>query len=147
VISNIPVQLAGLANTSSTSEARPSVPPVLDDAMNVDADADSSEPDSADRNPALNFPNCPNYIVDDTAELSTRSVFPCTIQYMDLTPFNLKFLTRVPHLMLIRDEWKAMIDLFNKRENGIHGSAVFTGSPGIGEHYCRLRTRAWMLTS
>ena len=42
---------------------------------------------------------------------------------------------RVLPLMLFRNEWGTMIDLFNEREKGIRGSAVFTGQPGIGEHH------------
>jgi hypothetical protein len=146
---NMSVQLAGLTNTSSTSKAPPCAPPILDDAMNTDAGADSSEPDSADSNPTPQFVNCPDYILADAAALSMGSaaVLPCIIQYMDLTALKLKHLSRVPHLMLIRDEWKTMIDVFNGREGGVYGSAVFTGSPGIGVHYFCLRTRACIFTS
>ncbi|KAF8238275.1 hypothetical protein L208DRAFT_1243387, partial [Tricholoma matsutake] len=124
-----------LANTSSTSKPPPCAPPILDDSMNVDADADSSEPDSADSNPTPQFANCPDYILADAAQLSTGSaaVFPCIIRYMDLTTLKLKYLSRLPRLTLIREEWKTMIDLFNGREGGVYGSAVFTGSPGIGK--------------
>jgi hypothetical protein len=149
VIRNMSVQLAGLANTSSTSKAPPCALPILDDAMNVDADADSSEPDSADSKPTPQFANCPDYSLADAAELSTGSaaVLPCIIRYMDLTALKLKYLSRVPRLTLIRDEWETMIKVFNRREGGVYGSAVFTGSPGIGEHYFRLRTRACIFTS
>ncbi|KAF8229807.1 hypothetical protein L208DRAFT_150294 [Tricholoma matsutake] len=135
VIRNMSVQLASLANTSSTSKPPLCAPPILDDSMNVDADADSSEPDSADSNPTPQFANCPDYILADAAELSTGSaaVFPCIIRYMDLTTLKLKYLSRLPRLTLIREEWKTMIDLFNGREGGVYGSAVFTGSPGIGK--------------
>ena len=149
VIRYMSVQPAGLANTSSTSEAPPCAPPIFYDATNVDADADSSEPDSADSNPMPQFANCPDYILADAAELSTGSaaVLPCIIRYMDLTTLKLKYLSRVPPLTLIRDEWKTMIDVFNGRDSGVYGSAVFTGSPGIGEHYLRLRTCACIVTS
>ena len=42
--------------------------------------------------------------------------------------------------MLFRDQWGNMIDIFNKRKKGMHGSAIFSGQPGIGEH------RYWYLT-
>ena len=126
-------------DTASNGNLVPSIS-VVDDAMDVDADADPKEPDCLDSN---------DYILTGAAELSMEPapVFPCTIRYMDLTSLKLKELIRVPLLTLIRDEWKAMIDLFNERKRGTLGSAVFTGSPGIGEHYYRLRTRACMLTS
>jgi len=139
VINSTSVPLASLANTSSAPKAgsNSSAPPVLAGAMNVDANADSSEADSADSNLALQFPTCPGYILADATELSTGSaaVFPCIIRYMDLTALKLEYLTRVPHLMLIRDEWQTMIDIFNGRKGGVNGSAAFIGSPGIGEHY------------
>lgn len=62
-------------------------------------------------------------------------VFPCTIRYIDLTILNLEHLDRVPHLMLIRDEWRTMVDVFNGRKKGNRGGAAFTGQPGIGG-YC-----------
>jgi hypothetical protein len=54
-----------------------------------------------------------------------------TIQYMDLTWLNMQGLTRCEHLMLIRDEWRIMVDIFNKRDQGIGGSAIFTGQRGL----------------
>jgi hypothetical protein len=62
------------------------------------------------------------------------AVFPCTIRYIDLTILKLEYLSRVPHMIFIRDEWRTMIDFFNKRKKGIRGSAAFTGQPGIGGH-------------
>ncbi|EDR08045.1 uncharacterized protein LACBIDRAFT_327283 [Laccaria bicolor S238N-H82] len=114
----------------NTDELVPSVsrvvtsPSTLDDAMDVDA------------NPAPEPDNCPSYIIADAKELSSftgsTAVFPCTIRYMDLTTFDLKIPT-LKRLTLIRDEWNTMIDLFNGRKRGVLGSAVFTGSPGIGK--------------
>ena len=120
----------------SAYKAHPNAPPVLDDTMDVDADA---EADSAPQ-PT----NCPGYIIADAKELSTGStaVLPCTIRYMDLTTLELEESILVKHLTLIRDEWNTMIDLFNGRKRGVRGSAIFTGSPGFGEHHCHLRTRA-----
>jgi hypothetical protein len=81
-------------------------------------------------------PNSPTYYDTNAAFLSDGSaaVLPCTIRYMDLTVLKLKHLTRVPHVMLIRDDWEAVVDIFNRRQKGILGSAAITGQPGIGEH-------------
>jgi len=62
------------------------------------------------------------------------AIFPYTIRYVDLTVLNLKNDLRVPLLMLFRNEWGSMIDIFNKRTD-IRRSAIFTGQPGIGEHH------------
>jgi hypothetical protein len=84
-------------------------------------------------------PNSPSYYDTNAAFLSDGSaaVLPCTIRYMDLTVLKLKHLTHVPHLMLIRDDWEAVVDIFNRRQKGILGSAAITGQPGIGEHHYR----------
>lgn len=79
-----------------------------------------------------------SYIDEDAAVLSHGSnpVLPCTIRYMDLTCLGLQHFDRVPEVLLIRDEWDAVIDIFNKRPSGKRGSAVWTGQPGIGKrHY------------
>ena len=70
-----------------------------------------------------------------------NAIFPYTIRYVDLTVLNLKNNLRAPLLMLFRNEWGTMIDIFNERKHltGIRGSAVFTGQPGIGKrYYCHL---------
>ena len=70
-----------------------------------------------------------------------KAIFPYTIRYVDLTALNLQDDFRAPLLMLFRNEWGTMIDIFNKRTHrkGIRGSAVFTGQPGIGKRlYCHL---------
>ena len=59
------------------------------------------------------------------------AIFPYTIRYVDLTVLKLQNDLRVPLLMLFRNEWGSMIDIFNESQ----GSAVFTGQPGIGEHH------------
>ncbi|KIL59458.1 hypothetical protein M378DRAFT_111046, partial [Amanita muscaria Koide BX008] len=76
-----------------------------------------------------------SYIYSDADCLSTgtTAIFPCTIQYMDLTVLELENNIRVPQLTLLRQEWGNMVDIFNKREKGIRGSAAFTGQPGIGK--------------
>jgi hypothetical protein len=92
----------------------------MDNAVDINADPDSSNLSLA----------------ADAAHLSEGriAVFPCTIRYIDLTILKLEYLSRVPHMIFIRDEWRTMIDLFNKREKGIRGGAAFTGQPGIGGH-------------
>jgi hypothetical protein len=80
------------------------------------------------------------YILKDANVLAYGStpVLPCTIRYMDLTCLSLQHLKRVPEVLLIRDEWDAVIDIFNERERGISGGAILTGQPGIGKrHYNR----------
>ena len=77
--------------------------------------------------------------VDDVTYLleGSTAIFPCTIQYTDLTFLKLKHLNHVPHLTLIHDEWRTVVHIFNKRRRGIQGSTAFTGQPGTGEHrYC-----------
>ena len=66
-----------------------------------------------------------------------NAIFPYTVRYVDLTVLDLKTNLRVPLLMLFRNEWGSMIDIFNERKHlkGIRGSAVFTGQPGIGKHH------------
>ena len=64
-----------------------------------------------------------------------KAIFPYTIRYVDLTGLQSKEELRVPRLMLFRNEWGTMIDIFNKRKKGRGGSALFSGQPGIGEHH------------
>jgi len=77
----------------------------------------------------------PCYISADAASLSKgeNPLLPGIIQCMDLAVLELKNPPRVPTVMLVRDEWKTMIDIFNNRKEGVHGSALITGAPGIGE--------------
>jgi hypothetical protein len=74
------------------------------------------------------------YIHNDNDVLSTGSsaIFPCTIRYMDLTCLHLEHFLCVSKVLLIRDEWDAVVDIFNDREVGLKGSAVLTGQPGSG---------------
>jgi hypothetical protein len=62
-----------------------------------------------------------------TLSRGSNAVFPCTIRYMDLTFLNLEFFDRVSQILLIRDEWDAVVDIFNERTTGKHGSAIFPG--------------------
>ena len=73
---------------------------------------------------------------DDDAAIDSDSylpneataIFPYSIRYVDLTVLKSKTTgLRVPQLMLFRNEWGSIIDIFNKRERGMRGSAVFTG--------------------
>ena len=92
-----------------------------DDVMDDDKDGDDDDAAIA---------------IDSDTHLPNEAtaIFPYTIRYVDLTVLQSKVL-RVPRLMLFRNEWGTMIDIFNKREKGIHGSALFSGQPGIGEHH------------
>ena len=83
-------------------------------------------------------------VMDDNAAIvventhlpnEATALFPYTIQYVDLTVLRWQGMLRVPRLMLFRNEWGDMIDIFNNGEKGMEGSAVFSGQPGIGEHY------------
>jgi len=111
------------------------------DVMDAD-DTDAMDADVVDTNPldvgVEPDPNSPSYYAPDAAFLSEGSaaVLPCTIRFMDLTVLKLEHLIRVPHVMLIRDDWRDTVDIFNRRRKGTLGSAIVTGQPGIGEHYC-----------
>ena len=105
-----------------------------------DASSDAVANDDAVADDAMDtYPDhCSSDHVDPhMAHLSNeaKAIFPYTIRYVDLTVLKLKGDLRVPQLMLFRNEWGTMIDIFNKSEKGRRGSAVFTGQPGIGEHY------------
>jgi hypothetical protein len=106
-----------------------------DDGMDDDGMNDDSMDDAMGVDCCAN-PGSHSYIASDAVTLSNRTpaAFPCTIWYLDLVELKLEHFTRVPHLMLIRSEWSDVIDIFNKRQKGIYGGAVFTGQPGIGEH-------------
>ena len=106
---------------------------VFDASSDAVANDDAVADDTIDTDPD----HCSSDHVDShMAHLSNeaKAIFPYTIWYVDLTVLKLEGL-RVPPLMLFRNEWGTMIDLFNEREKGIRGSAVFTGQPGIGEHH------------
>ncbi len=116
-----------------------------DDVADDDNDAVADDDDDAvaDNDNAMDIDPNHGYAGSHTDHLSeeAEAIFPYTIRYVDLTVLNLKTNLRVPLLMLFRNEWNTMIDIFNKRTHleGIKGSAVFTGQPGIGKrHYCHL---------
>jgi hypothetical protein len=63
------------------------------------------------------------------------NIFPQQIRYMDLTALGIKHEPRVPMMMLIRSEWETLADvIIGDRLEGLHGSVVLTGQPGIGQH-------------
>ena len=92
-----------------------------------DEDSESEDDDGDDK----------SYIDKDKAVLSSgpSAIFDCTIRYMDLTCLNLRHFNRVSRVLLIRDEWDAVVDIFNQREIGIEGSAILTGQLGSGKHH------------
>jgi hypothetical protein len=100
---------------------------IEDDEGELDDECDEGEGDGEDDE---------SYIDEDAAVLSRgpSAILPCTIRYMDLTCVNLRHFHRVPKVLLIRDEWDAVVDIFNKRESGLLGRAILTGQPGIGRH-------------
>lgn len=106
-----------------------------------DEDGDDEDGDGEDDEYSEGDDDNKSYIDEDAAVLSHGStpVLPCTIRYMDLTCLNLQHFRRVSQVLLIRDEWDAVIDIFNQGnggDEGIEGSAVWTGQPGTGKrHY------------
>jgi hypothetical protein len=91
---------------------------------------DESDEDDEDSQGEVN-----DKYIDQDATVLSHTIFPCTIRYMDLTCLNLRYFNRVSQVLLIRDEWDAVVDIFNKRTTGIRGSALLTGQPGTGKHY------------
>ena len=109
--------------------------PIPSDALGTDED-DDMDAYAMDVGPdPTSLAESQSYIQEDTNYLSTgdTAIFPCTIRYIDLVTLGLKHFTRTPQLIFLREEWGNMVNLFNKREKGIRGGAVFTGQPGIGE--------------
>jgi hypothetical protein len=110
---------------------------VADDDNDVVADGDDDAVADDDNDDAMDIDPNHGYAGSHTDHLSkeAEAIFPYTIRYVDLTVLNLKNHLRAPLLMLFRNEWGTMIDIFNKSEKGREGSTVFTGQPGIGEHH------------
>jgi hypothetical protein len=98
-----------------------------DDVMDDDGDGDVVDGDDDDA----------AMVIDSDTHLPNEAtaISPYTIRYVDLTVLQSKEKLRVPRLMLFRNEWGTMIDIFNKRKKGTDGSALFSGQPGIGEHH------------
>jgi hypothetical protein len=127
------------ANVTDTQEANVTNP---EEANTMDTD-----PDLVDTNPpngrAEPDPSPSEYALD-AVHLSDgpAAVLPCTIQHMDLTVLKLEHTMRVPGLVLIRDDWREVVDIFNGRRGGSLGAAAFTGQPGIGKNrYCAIFNR------
>ena len=58
-----------------------------------------------------------------------RSIFPVTIEYLDLSCLQLKDMTsRMPPTFLIRDEYKILDDIVDE----LQGSGIISGQPGTG---------------
>ena len=74
------------------------------------------------------------FIADDVFKAAPM-MFPCKIRYLDLTVLGLKARPRVPALMQIRSEWDLMMQTIEQQfHEGVQGSIVITGQPGIGQH-------------
>jgi hypothetical protein len=101
------------------------------DIVDDDDDDDMDDEDNGD------VVNDTAMVIDPDTHLPNEAtaIFPCSIRYVDLTVLQSKEKLRVPRLMLFRNEWGTMIDIFNKRKKGTDGSALFSGQPGIGEHH------------
>jgi hypothetical protein len=106
------------------------------DADDGDAEVDKDDEDVEDNKDDEYSEGKDDKYIDEDAELlshKSSAVFPCTIRYMDLTCLELQYFNRVPQVLLIRDEWDKVVDIFNNRGTGIQGSAVLTGQSGIGK--------------
>ena len=105
-----------------------------DDAV----DATSSDAAAVHAN-AMDVVSDPDsYIDEDAIYLSTgdTAIFPCTVRYVDKGAFELTHFTRIPELILFRNEWGYMVDIFNKRKKGIRGVSLQV-NPAFGECcYC-----------
>jgi hypothetical protein len=135
LVTHKPMDTAALVSTSPT-QTDPQSTEAAPGLISTDTDSNGNlVPMDADLE-TLNADANPSYISADAASLSEgeNPLFPGIIQYMDLAVLELKNPPpRVPTVMLVRDEWKTMIDILNNRKEGIHGSALITGAPGIGE--------------
>ena len=105
----------------------------LDITPPTPSDTADEDPDDAMMDTGMDT-SIESYINTDAIYLfmGVTGVFPCTIRYMDLT--SLEYRVRIPQLTLLRNEWGNMVDIFNGRQKGVLGSAVFTGQTDIGEH-------------
>ena len=116
---------------------------VVDDDDDVDGgdvddddDVDGGDDDDDDDDDDVNNDDAAMVIDSDThLPNEATAIFPYTIRYVDLTVLQSKEKLRMPRLMLFRNEWGTMIDIFNKRKKGMDGSALVSGQPGIGEHH------------
>jgi hypothetical protein len=67
---------------------------------------------------------------------------PMTASVLDLTPLHLPkpVLPLGESYMLIRDEYRRMLEILQERDGGRAGSAFITGQPGIGGSQVNLRS-------
>ena len=64
------------------------------------------------------------------------SLFPATIQYLDLSSLKLDNKPpRIPLVLLIRQDYSIISQLLDRESNSIRGSAFVSGQPGIGEFF------------
>jgi hypothetical protein len=96
-----------------------------------DGDGDDDNDDGGDDDNDDGDGDGDDSLSSEMSELPSGT-FPCTIQYLDLNILSLKNLPRVPTLMLIRSDWKHMMDRVCNRQKSIEGTIVVTGQPGIG---------------
>ena len=62
------------------------------------------------------------------------SLFPATLEYLDLHSLGLKKLPpRMPSLLLIRQEYKALSEMLDGLPIEAGSSTLITGQPGIGK--------------
>ena len=73
-----------------------------------------------------------DYTIAD-ADHPLAAMFPCELRYMDLSVLELYHSLRVPWMVQIRDEWRAVSDILDHRPKGLDGCVVVMGPPGIGK--------------
>jgi hypothetical protein len=67
------------------------------------------------------------------ARVGPATMFPCQLKYMDLSVLKLNCTLRVPSMVQIRDEWRAVSDCLDDHPKGRPGSGIITGQPGVGK--------------
>ena len=71
---------------------------------------------------------------NDSLDDELRSLFPATIQYLDLSSLELSDpLRRLPLPLLIRQEYNVISKLLDDLPKNNKGSAIVSGQPGIGD--------------
>ena len=94
-------------------------PEVNDPDINMKHEGDSDEVDSD----------------DDSYPDELFEFLPATIRYLDITPLQLQHHPRISFPLLLRDEYDIMSNNLQDMQvfEGIAGSCLITGQPGIGE--------------
>jgi hypothetical protein len=116
----------------SFPQAEASSPQLLDDNdIQVDDDSDtgtSSEDEDMD-------------LDEDNRDL--RSLFPSILRFLDLSSLELKesVSDRLPLPLLLRQEYKHISELIEKRPRSSAGSVIVSGQPGTGEFLISLSDR------